>query len=101
MVFFAVGDPTFDELRFMGFEAQAIDLVYNGIPAVKISMAEKLQSRTRLRDYAQNLLGYEPDVVMTHVTRPVISKGLWRDLLVLEHLDKLLGTREKRACFMY
>lgn len=96
---FAVGDPTFDELRFMGFETQAIDLVYNGIPTVQISYAKKLQSRTRLRDYAQNLLGYEPDVVMTHVTRPVISKGLWRDLLVLSHLDKLLGNRGQTGVF--
>ena len=96
---FAVGDPTLDELRFMGLETEAIDLVYNGIPAVKISMAEKLQSRTRLRDYAQSLLGYAPDVVMTHVTRPVISKGLWRDLLVLAHLDKLLGNKGQTGVF--
>ena len=96
---FAVGDPTLDELRFMGLEAEAIDLVYNGIPAVRISYAEKLQSRSRLQAYAQNLLGYEPDVVMTHVTRPVISKGLWRDLLVLSHLDKLLGDRGQTGVF--
>ena len=96
---FAVGDPTFDELQFMGLEAQAIELVYNGIPSVQISYAEKLQSRTRLRDYAQNLLGYEPDVVMTHVTRPVISKGLWRDLLVLSHLDRLLEDKGQTGVF--
>ena len=96
---FAVGDPTFDELRFMGLDAQVIDLVYNGIPAMQISYVEKLQSRTRLRDYAQNLLGYEPDVVMTHVTRPVISKGLWRDLLVLSHLDRLLADKGQTGVF--
>ena len=96
---FAVGDPTLDELRFMGLEAQAIDLVYNGIPAVQISYVEKLQSRSRLQEYAQNLLGYEPDVVMTHVTRPVISKGLWRDLLVLSHLDRLLGDKGQTGVF--
>ena len=96
---FAVGDPTLDELRFMGLDAQVIDLVYNGIPAMQISYVEKLQSRTRLRNYAQNLLGYEPDVVMTHVTRPVISKGLWRDLLVLSHLDRLLEDKGQTAVF--
>lgn len=96
---FAVSDPTLDELRFMGFEARAIDVVYNGIPAVQISYAEKFQSRTRLREYAQNLLGYEPDVVMTHVTRPVISKGIWRDLLVLSHLDNLLGDKGQTGVF--
>jgi len=29
------------------------------------------------------------------VTRPVISKGLWRDLLVLAHVDKLLADQNK------
>ena len=96
---FAVGDPVLDELRFMGFEAQTIDLVYNGIPAVQISYPEKLRSRSRLQEYAQNLLGYEPDVVMSHVTRPVISKGLWRDLLVLSHLDRLLGDKGQTGVF--
>ena len=96
---FAVGDPTLDELRFMGLDAQVIDLVYNGIPAMQISYVEKLQSRTRLRDYAQTLLGYKPDVVVTHVTRPVISKGLWRDLLVLSHLDRLLEDKGQTGVF--
>ncbi len=96
---FAVGDATLDELRFMGFRDRPIDLVYNGIPAVQISYADKVQSRTRLLHYAQNLLGYTPDVVMTHVARPVISKGLWRDLLVLTHLDKLLRDKGQTAVF--
>ena len=96
---FAVGDPTLDELRLMGFGDRHIDLVYNGIPAGRISHAEKSRSRSRLLQYAQNLLGYAPDVVMTHVTRPVISKGLWRDLLVLTHLDNLLQDRGQTGVF--
>ena len=96
---FAVGDPTLDELRLMGFGDRHIDLVYNGIPAGRISHATKSRSRSRLLQYAQNLLGYAPDVVMTHVTRPVISKGLWRDLLVLTHLDNLLQDKGQTGVF--
>lgn len=98
---FAVGDPVVDELRFMGpsFRDASIDLVYNGIPAPRISIAEKRASRARLQQYAENLLGYWPDVVMMHVTRPVVSKGVWRDLQVLEHLDRLLAAQGKTGVF--
>ena len=96
---FAVGDPTLDELRLMGFGDRPIDLVYNGIPAEQIAYADKSRSRSRLLHYAQNLLGYAPDVVMTHVARPVISKGMWRDLLVLTHLDNLLKDEGQTGVF--
>jgi hypothetical protein len=42
-------------------------------------------------------MGHEPDWVFTHVTRLVGSKGLWRDLQVLEELDRELGRRRQRA----
>lgn len=86
----AVGDSVIDELHFMApeFELANIDLVYNGIPSYEIGLAEKQQSRERLRQYAENLIGMRPDYLFTHVTRLVVSKGLWRDLRVLEHLDK-------------
>ena len=86
----AVGDCVVDELKFMSpeFELADIDLTYNGIPAYEISLAEKYESRDKLRQYCQNILGWKPDFVFTHVTRLVLSKGLWRDLRVLEHMDK-------------
>lgn len=85
----AVGDYVIKELRFMGraWEGVQVDLSYNGIPACKISMAEKLASRGRMQQYAANLLGYRPDYLFTHVGRMAVSKGLWRDLDVLSHLD--------------
>jgi hypothetical protein len=58
---------------------------------------EKLSSRQKLRTYCNNLLGYEPDYVFTHVTRLVPSKGLWRDLRVLEHLEAILRKRNEAA----
>jgi hypothetical protein len=96
---FAVGDLVRDELRFLGgvFRDKPIDLVYNGIPAAPVTLEQKLHSRALLLDYAQNLLGYRPDYVFTHVSRMVTSKALWRDLRVLEHLEWTLAAQGKRA----
>jgi glycosyltransferase involved in cell wall biosynthesis len=86
---FAVGDYVAEELRFLSpeFDAADIDIVYNGIPAYKIDAADKVRSRQKLREYCRNLLDYTPDVIFTHVTRLVDSKGLWRDLHVLSALE--------------
>jgi glycosyltransferase involved in cell wall biosynthesis len=95
----AVGDFAVDELRFLApeFESANIDLVYNGIPAYEINVTEKLRSKERLQRYCHNILGYRPDYVFTHVTRLVPSKGLWRDLRVLEHMEKEFRTLGKTA----
>jgi hypothetical protein len=98
---FAVGDPVVDELRFLGesFRDASIDLVYNGIPAEKISYKDREISRGRLIDYGEALTGVRPDVVCTHVARPVISKAIWRDLLVLEHLNERLLSAGQTAVY--
>ncbi|HRX04223.1 MAG TPA: glycosyltransferase, partial [Anaerolineae bacterium] len=49
------------------------------------------------QSYAENLLGYRPDYVFTHVTRLVLSKAMWRDIRVAEHLDWLLAEQGKTA----
>jgi hypothetical protein len=99
---FAVGDLVVEEMRFLGGAVGAanIDLVYNGIPANSITLLEKLESKRRLQKYCENLLGYVPDYVFTHVTRLVLSKALWRDLRVMEHLDRLLQRAGKRAVLL-
>jgi hypothetical protein len=96
---FAVGDLVVEELRFLGGAVARtnIDLVYNGVPAATISLLEKLEAKRRLQKYCENLFGYLPDYVFTHVTRLVLSKALWRDLRVMEHLDGLLQAAGKRA----
>lgn len=98
---FAVGDPVVDELRFMNesFRQYPIDLVYNGLPAVEVQADDRLAAWNRLRHYSEELLGQTPDVVMTHVTRPVVSKGLWRDFRVLEHLDNLMAAQNTTGVF--
>jgi hypothetical protein len=96
---FAVGDETLKEIRFLGPEFASVDaqLAYNGVPCWKISVEEKMHSRNKLRQYAKNLLGYEPDYVFSHVTRLVPSKGMWRDLRVLEHVEQMLRERNETA----
>lgn len=92
----AVGDYVERELRFLGpgMVDADIEVTYNGIPAEAITLEEKKESREKLRDYAETLLGDRPDYVFSHVTRLVTSKGLWRDFRVLEKLEqtfRLLG----------
>ncbi len=97
----AVGDLIAEELRFLSpVLAQAhIDVVYNGISAASISLEDRLAAKARLAQYALNLGLFDrpPDFVMTHVTRLVPSKALWRDIRVLEYLDPLLAAKKKRA----
>jgi glycosyltransferase involved in cell wall biosynthesis len=99
---YAVGDYVADELRFLApeFETTDIDIVYNGIPAYEIRVADKLTSKEKLRRYGQTLLGYRPDYIFTHVTRLVRSKGLWRDLNVLLEIDKVLEQWGQTAVFL-
>jgi hypothetical protein len=98
----AVGDLVVEELRFLGgaIGRANIDLVYNGAPAAAITLLDKLESKRRLQKYCENLLGYTPDYIFTHVTRLVISKALWRDLRVLEHLDGMLQQVGQRAVLL-
>jgi hypothetical protein len=95
----AVGDSVVDEMRFLDatWEQANIDLVYNGVPSYQITVDDKRISRDRLKQYCVNLLGYRPDHVFTHVTRFVPSKGLWRDLRVMEQLDPLLDAQGRSA----
>ncbi len=96
---FAVGDYTLREMRFLGEEFATVDaqLAYNGVPHWKITLDDKMTSRNRLRKYAENLLKFRPDYIFTHVTRLVPSKGLWRDLRVLEHVEPMLRERGETA----
>jgi len=98
-VILAVGRYVAEEMRFLApeFETENIEVVYNGIPAHRISVDEKLASKRKLQQYCSNILGYRPDMIFTHVTRLVRSKGLWRDLRVLEHLDEPFRRAGKTA----
>jgi hypothetical protein len=92
---FGVGDSVLDEFAFLSPEMTNVraTLAYNGTPHFTIDSAEKERSRNLVLDYCETLLGHRPDLILTHVTRLVSSKGLWRDLDVMAELDALLHER--------
>lgn len=96
---FAVGDYTLKEIRFLGPDFVHVDaqVAYNGVPHWKISVDDKMRSRKKLQQYCKSLLKFEPDYVFSHVTRLVPSKGMWRDLRVLEHMEAMLRGRNETA----
>jgi hypothetical protein len=96
---FAVGDFALKEVKFLGEDFIHVDsqLAYNGVPCWKIDTNEKARSRNKLRKYCENLLRFQPDHVLTHVTRMVPSKAMWRDIRVLEHLEPQLRKRNESA----
>ena len=99
---FAVGDFVQKEIRFLSSDFVHVDsqLAYNGVPCWRISAQEKMASRNKLQSYCNTLLKYKPDYVFTHVTRLVPSKGLWRDLRVLEHVEPILRQRNETAVLL-
>lgn len=95
----AVGDYAAKELRFLsaGFSNHPVEVVYNGVPAYESGLQQKTDSKEKLRQYCRNILGFKPDYIFTHVTRLVVSKGLWRDLQILENIDKQFVSEGKTA----
>jgi hypothetical protein len=96
---FAVGDYVVKELRFLRkeFKDLHIDLAYNGVPSRTLNIEEKRVSRQRLKKYCETLLGFDPAFVFTHVTRLVPSKGLWRDIRVVEKMESHLARSGETA----
>ena len=86
----AVGDQVVTEMRFLGpdFASVPVELAYNGIPAWEVSPEQVAHSKRLMRRYAEILLGEKPDLIFSHVTRMALSKGLWRDIRVMEHLER-------------
>jgi hypothetical protein len=86
----AVGDHVLSEMKFLAadFDRKNLRLAYNGVPAYQVSYEDVMQSKARLQEYTQSIIEMKPDFVFSHVTRMALSKGMWRDLKVLWHLEK-------------
>jgi hypothetical protein len=101
---FAVGDYIVEELQFLDrhFKTMGVDLVYNGIPHDgALTIEDRNRSNSLLRQYAAELVGFEPTWIATHVARPVLSKGIWRDVRILHEMEPLLADRgETMVYFM-
>jgi len=98
---FAVGDMVAREMRFLDPSCRdlPVEVVYNGVPASRQTLEERCRYRAGMIEYAKNLFGSKPDYIFTHVARPVLSKGIWRDLGVLHELDGLLSQAGKSAAY--
>jgi glycosyltransferase involved in cell wall biosynthesis len=88
---FAVSDLIREEYLYFVPDAdeRKVRVVFNGIPLRYIAPEEKLARRRVLQTYISNLFNFTPDVIFTHVTRLVLSKGIWRDITFLYVLDEL------------
>ena len=86
----AVGDWVKKEYKYLipHADTKKIHICYNGTPTPNFSYSDKLKARKKIQNYCDNLYNFTPDIIMTHVTRLVVSKGLWRDISILEELDK-------------
>lgn len=98
----AVGPETGAELKFLSpaMRSSRTRVVYNGLPSRPVTFAERQASRGLVNEWLKNTLGSVPDYLITHVTRPVPSKGLWRDLALLKHLEPLLRAKGKTAAYV-
>ncbi len=99
---FAVSDLTIEEYLFLvpNTPLKKIKAIYNGLSVQKISVSQKKQSRKKIQKYIHTLLDFKPDVVFTHVTRLVISKGLWRDISLLYYLDEIFQTQNLKGIYI-
>ncbi len=98
----AVGHHVHRELQFLSanFDDADIALAYNGVPVARVTQEERDESRRHVRKYFKNLLGWQPDLIFTHVTRLAESKAMWRDIDLLEALDKRLVRDDRTAVLL-
>jgi hypothetical protein len=98
----AVGDATADEMRFLDHAMHHADVrvCYNGVPHEKTSPEREIASRDRVNQWLTNVLGAPPDWLLTHVARPVASKGLWRDIELLREMAPALEAEGKTAAYV-
>lgn len=101
-VVMAVGPATADELRFLGPEMDRADVrtVYNGVPSVALTVEAKAAARRRVDAWLLAVTGRTFDYLITHVTRPVVSKGLWRDARVGAAIEPMLARAGKTAAYV-
>jgi len=91
----ATSDSLAVELRFLnpGFDQSRIDVCYHGLLQIPITVREKMECRDVLKTYSEELVGFRPEVFLSHIARPIRCKGLWRDLEVCHLLDGLFAER--------
>jgi len=89
----AVSENVRDQLLYFhpGLSPERLHVAPNGVAFEPVSREEKRRAGRLLRNYGRRLFSFEPDYVFTHLTRLVVSKGVWRDVALLYWLDGLLA----------
>jgi len=95
----AVGDWVKKEYKYVlpHSNNKKVHICYNGIPTPNYTYEDKQKARKKIQEYCENLYNFTPDIIMTHVTRLVVSKGLWRDINVCEELDDKFSKDKKKG----
>jgi len=98
----AVGEATRDEMRFLSpaMREARIEVCPNGVPSGEITVERRAEGRERTFTWLEGVLGWRPDYLFTHVTRPVVSKGLWRDLTLCAHMERDMVRRREKAVYL-
>lgn len=93
-----VGRLVRDELRvaLRPPDRPDIALCPNGIPSPRVTADEAWESRRRLAAVAEQATGFAPELVVTGVMRPELSKAPWR---MVGLLRELAGRGRRVCCF--
>jgi hypothetical protein len=99
---YPVSDLVKNEYLFLVPQAPAgkITTVYNGVPVREMTHSRKDEGRQRIIQYVDSLLNFDPDIILTHVSRLVTSKGIWRDITLLYALYELFDSLALKGTYL-
>lgn len=97
-----VSDLVRDEYLFLNphTPSEKIRVVSNGLTLKEMTLEKKTTSRRRIVEYTNSLFNFTPDVILTHVSRLVTSKGIWRDISLLYNLDQFFDSNHLKGVYI-
>lgn len=95
----AVSASVADELRFLDarYALQPVTVVPHGHRPIETGWDAKEAARAKVLAHARAQWGRDFRLLLTHIARDEVCKGLWRDVDVCEHLATLLPPERKPA----
>ncbi|WP_147446779.1 hypothetical protein [Corallococcus sp. CA047B] len=95
----AVSASVADELRFLDprYSLQPVTVVPHGHRLIETEGDAKEAASVRVLRHARKQWGQDFRLLLTHISRDEVCKGLWRDVDVCEHLAELLPPERRPA----
>ncbi|RKH12255.1 hypothetical protein D7V97_09035 [Corallococcus sp. CA053C] len=95
----AVSASVADELRFLDtrYSNQPLTVVPHGHRAIATDWDAKEAARARVLHHARTRWGRDFRLLLTHISRDEVCKGLWRDVDVCERLAERLPPERRPA----